>query len=394
MSDLTTPLGVKPPDANRKKRPYAVVAGSFSAILALLLVVWTLLVDDPFGGEPTVLSAIETSGSGQVGRKDMTVVGVKSGAGEILPPIGSDPLPGEEAGGSPGEETIAGAEGEAAGTTVTAPSASIKAVALSVVADPELIEETPHGPIPRVSDAGVRPIDAYARPSPGVVGTSPRIALIVGGLGLSQAGTQEAIRQLPPEVTLAFAPYGASLERWAAKARQDGHELLLQVPLEPYDYPDNDPGPHTLLTSLTAAKNIDRLHYLMSRFGTYVGAISYMGARFTAEGPALDPVMAEFTARGLLFVDEGTSSRSVAAAAAKAQATPFAAGDIVVDGIPAENDIAGRLAQLEQMARTRGVAVGTASALPVSVKLIGEWAKGLEARGITLVPITAAQRKP
>ena len=34
-------------------------------------------------------------------------------------------------------------------------------------------------------------------------------------------------------------------DRGGARA-SDGHEVMLQVPMEPFDYPDNDPGPHTL----------------------------------------------------------------------------------------------------------------------------------------------------
>ena len=63
--------------------------------------------------------------------------------------------------------------------------------------------------------------------------------------------------------------------------------------MEPFDYPDNDPGPQTLLTSLTPEQNIDRLHWLMSRFQGYVGIVSYMGARFTASEPSLAPVLRE-----------------------------------------------------------------------------------------------------
>lgn len=381
MSDLTTPLGIKPPPTARKQGPYVAVAASLAALLTLVVALWILLVDDPLGGQPMATATIEDL-SGGPDRRDMTVVGVKSGSGEILPPAGEAP-PAEDGAGV-AEDGAAPSEGK------TAPGPSIQNVRMALVADPELTEETPHGPIPRISDAGVKPMDAYARPVVSVVGNTPRIALIVGGLGISQTGTQEAIRVLPPEVTLAFAPYGGSLVRWTAKARQKGHELLLQLPLEPYDYPDNDPGPHTLLTSLDPAKNADRLHYLLSRFGTYVGAITYMGARFTAEGPALEPVLAEFSQRGLLFVDDGTSSRSVAGSVAKAQSTPFASADIVIDSVPEEADIAGRLAQLEQMARTEGVAVGTASALPVSLKTIAAWAATLESRGVTLIPITAA----
>ncbi|WP_412160064.1 divergent polysaccharide deacetylase family protein, partial [Pantoea sp. SIMBA_079] len=67
----------------------------------------------------------------------------------------------------------------------------------------------------------------------------------MGGLGLSQTGSMEAIDKLPQEVTLGFAPQGNSLQRWMQAARQNGHELVLQLPMEPFDYPRVNPGRNT-----------------------------------------------------------------------------------------------------------------------------------------------------
>lgn len=372
MSDLTTPLGFKAPGDDRRKLPLGAMIGVGFVAVAAMLVVWLVVVDDPLGGEPRVRVKIATADQ-PIQRNDITTVGVKSGTGELLPPLGA----------APDRTERPPADGPPMDATVPEP--------MPVVADPALLVDGPYGQIPRIAEDGRRPLDVYARPVPAVVGSAPKVVVVVGGIGLSQIGTQEALRQLPPQVTLAFAPYGSDLERWTAKARQDGHELLLQLPLEPFDYPDNDPGPQTLLTSLDADKNIDRLHWLMARMQTYVGVMTYMGARFTAEGPALDPVLADVGGRGLLFLDEGTSSRSTAADLARQKNVPFARGDVVIDGTATEAEIDGRLAQLEQIARSRGMAVGTASALPVSVRRIAAWAKTLEARGITLVPVSATQ---
>ena len=152
---------------------------------------------------------------------------------------------------------------------------------------------------------------------------------MVGGLGVGATGTQRALAKLPGAVTLAFAPYGADVERWSARARADGHEVLLQVPMEPFDYPDNDPGPQTLLTSLDAEQNLDRLHWLMSRFQGYVGIANYMGARFTASEQALAPVLREAAKRGLIYFDDGSSPRSLAGQIAGANNLPFAKADVV-----------------------------------------------------------------
>jgi hypothetical protein len=241
-----------------------------------------------------------------------------------------------------------------------------------------------------VSDQGLRPLDIYARPASETYTSVPKIAIVVSGLGLSQTGTQNAIEKLPADVTLAFAPYGSSLDRWMQKARQEGHELLLQLPMEPFDYPDNDPGPHTLLVNHTNQELTDRLSWLLARMTNYVGVMNYMGARFTASEPALQLFMKEITRRGLMYVDDGTSSRSAAPAAASGLRTPFSRSDIVIDDVPRPKDIAARLLQLEGTARAQGIAVGVATALPVTVDELARWSRDLEERGLQLIPVSAS----
>ena len=185
-----------------------------------------------------------------------------------------------------------------------------------------------------------------------------------------------------------------NVEQLAARARNDGHELLLQIPMEPFDYPDNDPGPQTLLTSLDAGQNIDRLHRLMSRFQGYVGISNYLGARFTASEPALGPVLRETANRGLIYLDDGTSSRSLAGQIAGANRFAFAKAEVVIDAVPTAAEIDRALKRLETAARERGIAVGIAGALPVAIERIAKWAKAAEARGFTLVPISAVANKP
>ena len=203
----------------------------------------------------------------------------------------------------------------------------------------------------------MRPADAFARPVEPLPGRpdAPRIALIVGGLGISASATADAIAKLPGPVTLAFMPYGADVAAMVARARGEGHEILLQAPMEPFDYPENDPGPQTLFTSLTPEQNIDRLYWLMSRFQGYVGIIGAMGARFTASEPAFAPVLRETAKRGLIFVDDGSNPRSVAGRVAGANNLPFAKADIVLDSVPTPAEIDHALGRLEMAARERGV---------------------------------------
>ena len=134
----------------------------------------------------------------------------------------------------------------------------------------------------------------------------------------------------------------------------DGHEILLQVPMEPFDYPDNDPGPQTLLSSLSGEQNVDRLQWLMSRFHGYVGVMNHMGARFTASEQSLAPVLRETAKRGLIYADDGSSARSLASQIAGANKIPFAKADVIVDAVPTSSEIDKALVRLETIARERG----------------------------------------
>ncbi len=104
--------------------------------------------------------------------------------------------------------------------------------------------------------------------------------------------------KLPPAVTLAFTPYGSDPGKLAERARAQRHEILLQIPMEPFDYPDNDPGPQTLLATLGPEQNLDRLYWHLSRFQGYAGIANFMGARFVATDAVMQPVIREAAKRG------------------------------------------------------------------------------------------------
>ncbi|HHZ10136.1 MAG TPA: divergent polysaccharide deacetylase family protein, partial [Rhizobiales bacterium] len=180
------------------------------------------------------------------------------------------------------------------------PSAIGQNLRVAHLPDKALIEESPTGPLPIRAADGRRPFDVYARPWSGARGA--RVAIVIGGLGVSQTGTQRAIEKLPAEVTLGFASGGNSLGRWMQAARQKGHELVMQVPLEPFDYPNVDPGRNTLTVDGGTEENLKNLRWALSRTTNYTGVMNYMGARFTADAAAMAPVMDELGRRGLLYV--------------------------------------------------------------------------------------------
>lgn len=255
-----------------------------------------------------------------------------------------------------------------------------------------LVEQSPTGPLPVRGADGLRPMDAYAVGWSGARGA--RVAIVIGGLGLSQTGSMEAVDKLPPEITLGFAPQGNSLQRWMQAARQNGHELVLQLPMEPFDYPRVNPGRNTLTVDDGLEKNQASLRWALSRMTNYAGVMNYMGARFTSEMEAFSPVLSEIGNRGLYYLDDGTSARSQADRIATSDAVPFAAANVLIDAAQERRAILDRLDELERTARANGSAIGTGSAFGVTVDAVRDWANEARKRGIEIVPVSALVRDP
>jgi polysaccharide deacetylase 2 family uncharacterized protein YibQ len=380
--DLEHPLGLDPEKHNPRlaARFLPFIAGTLGIIIAFALV-WIAIVDDPLGGEPFAITAITPSSIAETLPAGPTSEKQKRVAQEPQPGIQTVTI----------IDGISGARKQVTVSTNEPDPAPTGATPI----DAKFIEHSRHGAIPHVATDGTRPLDLYARAGANITNSKgPRIAIVVGGLGIGVGVTAEAITKLTPEVTLAFVPYGADLPRLIGRARGAGHEVLLQVPMEPADYPNNDPGPQTLLSTLTPEQNLDRLYWFLSRTQGYIGITNYMGARFSASEAALSPVLQDLGNRGLAYLDDGASPQSLASEIAAKTKTPFIKADLVLDEKPgwAEIDIA--LTRLEALAKTRGFAVGMATAQPVSIERIARWMKAAEARGIRIVPLSAILLKP
>lgn len=225
---------------------------------------------------------------------------------------------------------------------------------------------------------------------PGREAARPQIAVVVTGLGQSAAATEAAIRQLPPGITLSFSPYARQLNQWIALARVNKHEVLIDLPMEPLTFPDDDPGPHALLTLLDSGENLRRLDWLLQRGNSYVGVTALMGSRFTASAPHLRPIFSSLKERGLLYLDNGASAESAVPEVARQFSLPLVLSDRMLDLTQASRvAINARLTELERLALENDFAVAIGQPYPVTIERLVEWSAAVASRGFDLVPITA-----
>jgi polysaccharide deacetylase 2 family uncharacterized protein YibQ len=323
------------------------------------------------------------------GQSEAPAEPAQPGPEDTAPPSAPD-----QQGAAPGAPMQQAALETQAGATPPPPPApenETGSIALGSAPEPELVEQSQYGPLPKIAADGRRSIDVYARPSRYAAVTQaapPRVAILVTGFGLPDAPPQAALKGLPAQVSVAYGAYGRSLQDAVAAARADGHEVLLQIPLEPPNYPTVDPGPHTLLTTLPPADNIKRLQWLMSRYTGYVGVTNHMGGKFEASAEAMAPVLEELKRRGLLYVDGEAMKESPTEKAAKAIGLDYFVVNVQIDS----GDAAQQLTKLEQAAKERGAAIGVVRLKPATAKQIADWAAKLKGKGIVLVPVSAAVR--
>jgi len=248
----------------------------------------------------------------------------------------------------------------------------------------DLTAPGPNGPLPVVAHDGRTPFSAYKRPF--ADSGKPKIALVVGGLGLNAAATKAAIDKLPADVTLSFVPYADNLQGWIDAARAAGHEVVLDIPMEPLDLASNDPGPQTLMAQAPPAETVKRLDWLLSRASGYFAVSNYLGGRFVSTPGAMAIFTGALKTRGLGFVDDGSAART-------SGGVPRASAVAVIDEQLTAEQIDRQLLALEAQALRKGSALGAGFAYPVTVDQVTRWAAGLAKRGYQLAPASAVTRK-
>jgi polysaccharide deacetylase 2 family uncharacterized protein YibQ len=365
------------------KKPY-VAPVSALAVFALAAFAFLNLAGDPDAGAPSVRinlakdkapAPASHTASGDAGQSGMQAFTLDSlgmfgdASADAFDPNAAPPVQGTAVITMPGDD--------AAGA-LPAPKFTTSPLATAPIAG--LVQTTDSGALPMIGANGQTPASAYARPFKG--DGRPMVALVVGGLGLNPATTKQAIEQLPPQVTLSFVPYVSGLQGWIDLARAAGHEVMIEVPMQPTNFPDNDPGPQTLMANARPDDLIGHLNWTLARASGYFAVSNYQGGAFFRDKAGTGVFLQNLKSRGVAFVDDG-QAKGLQGAWGRASA------DRIIDNQINATAILAQLGGLETTARSRGSALGTGFAYPVTLAVALKWTQGLDAKGLQLAPASA-----
>lgn len=259
---------------------------------------------------------------------------------------------------------------------------------------PDITKVTP--PVPAHQDTVTETSLPDKTPSAG------RIVVVMTEMGLSRSVTIQALEELPPNVGLAFSPYAENLQGWIFQAGDREGGILLEIPMEPYGFPDDDPGPAALLTRNSHPRNQALLETVLQKAEGIHGVMPWMGKRFMATEEYVDPLVRLLRSKNLYMIN-GTSPRdlretgraqNIAAAAAHRYKLPYLDVDIVLDETATRTHILRRLRVAEEAARAMDKPViALAQPYPVTVEVLRDWGKTLHERNITLVSVEELARE-
>ena len=351
------------------------------------------VVDDT---RPTLKTRLKTEGGDQAMIATLGDDGYPEVESGDEPSLGVDyaDAPGVTGTGGPSDDAVADAAGVGVRINgkLVKPGESYSEVTAIVSLDTAPISgmsETVNGVrLPRIAPDGRAPADAYARPFANP-GQQPVVSLVVGGLGINATHTKSAIEELPPEVTLSFAPDAQRLQYWIDRARASGHEVLIELPMENFDYGRMKMHPQTLLAGKDASVNVARLNTLLGRASGYFGVINYQGSKFSGDAEAVRPVLQALSDRGVALVEDGSLEEASFDTVADATRVRYVKASAPIDTKLTADDINLQLLELETRAKATGAAMGAGYAFPITIEMAKIWTSELGQKGILLAPVSA-----
>lgn len=242
-----------------------------------------------------------------------------------------------------------------------------------------LYEDSEMGKLPKISDDGLTPFNAYKKPFtlPG----KPLIAIAVLDYGVSSTNSAELLKDLPEEVSLILSPYTSTPDEWQKRARKFGHELWLQAPASNENFPYADPGSQALLSDAGPKYNLDRLEWILSRTTGYAGIALGTDSVFAENPPVLKSALANINKRGIGFFETNPDAPALVRRFAENEGMPYLKNTIFIRDTS--------LKALEKIARQDGFVVALVDPYPSSIKGLKIWANTLTAKGFALAPLSA-----
>jgi len=229
-------------------------------------------------------------------------------------------------------------------------------------------------------DIPIRTTKPTATPS----GKLPKVVIIIDDLGYDRKIAKNFI-DLNAALTFSVLPNAPFRKSIATAAHNKGHEVMLHLPMEPFEYPMANPGDGAILSTMQPDELIDQLEKHLQAVPYVKGVNNHMGSKITATSTQLYQIFSILKKKNLYFIDSRTTANSLCKPSARLLQLPFSQRDIFLDNDQNPAAIRKQIKHLVELAKKHGDAVGIAHPHESTYQVLQEMLPKLKNQ-IQLVP--------
>jgi hypothetical protein len=239
-------------------------------------------------------------------------------------------------------------------------------------------------------------LDTVVTPAPGYgeVDVRGRMALVIEDYGMN-GDLSRRFERLPGTFTAAVRSNMDNAQAWANEARQGRMEVLLDLPMEPKNYPTRNPGEGAILVDLSGKEIRKRLERALDRVGPVPGIKTYMGSLAVEDRDVMRPILEELQKRGLFLIESTHSQFSIVPELAREIGIPFYEVTSISD-VDAGHGNAGtigiRFHDLVRRCRANGYAIGIIHPREGTLEVLEEALPGLAREGIVVMGLSEVMK--
>lgn len=209
---------------------------------------------------------------------------------------------------------------------------------------------------------------------------SQKTAILIVGLGINEALTDQILSQVPENVSLVFSPYSPDLEGLIDFAQYAGFATLVAAPMEDED-PITDQGYLTLKTRISEEQNLENLKKITLSAVQADCLYGQGGARFFRSVREMKLVFQYMREKNNCFVAPPDVLVSQFHEVAAALRLNYVCTTI-------ENPTDSMMPSIEALTKRTGFSILAFDAKPGVIDEIKGWIKKLEEAKLSIVPIT------
>jgi len=233
---------------------------------------------------------------------------------------------------------------------------------------------------------------SIAKPEPTFTKKLPKLAIIIDDIGYDRIIADKFLN-LDVVLTFSLLPHSLFQNKIAMEAHEKGFEIMLHLPLEPFEYPLINPGPGMLLTSMSPDELIKQLNKNIDAIPFIKGVNNHMGSKMTTSSTQIYQIFSILKKRKLFFIDSLTTSKSLCKPSARLLKLPFAQRDVFIDHIQKPDFIRKQIKLLVRIAQKHGEAIGIAHPYIITYNILHELLPELQKK-VELVSASTIARIP